>query len=110
MKAFKKSCFAVAALVFGFCFAACEDANEFEDANTSNPAWAGKYNDSIKITHPESMANTYWVRGTGMKFNSYGEEIQGYVESLDFVDETYVVVKMSEGVIPASIKLSLINI
>ena len=39
-----------------------------------------------------------------MKFNSYGEEIQGYVESLDFVDETYVVVKMSEGVIPASIK------
>ena len=92
MKAFKKSCFAVAALVFGFCFAACEDAHESEDANTSNPAWAGKYNDS------------YWVRGTGMKFDSYGEEIQGYVESLDFVDETYVVVKMSEGVIPASIK------
>ena len=104
MKAFKKSCFAVAALGFGLCLATGEDAIEFEDANTSNPAWAGEYNDSIKITHPESMANTYWVRGTGMKFNSYGEEIQGYVESLDFVDETYVVVKMSEGVIPASIK------
>ena len=40
MKAFKKSCFAVAALVFGFCFAACEDANEFEDANTRNRYWA----------------------------------------------------------------------
>ena len=104
MKAFKKSCFAVAALVFGFCFAACEDANEFEDANTNNPAWAGEYNDSLKVTHPESLASTYWVRGTGLKFNSYGEEVQGYVESLDFVDETNVVVKMSEGTIPASIK------
>lgn len=104
MKAFKKSILAVAAIVMGFSFVACEDANEFEDANTQNPAWAGEYNDTLKIAHPETVANTYWVRGSGLKFNTNGEEIQGYVESLDFVDDTYVVVKMSEGIIPASIK------
>lgn len=104
MKAFKKTVFAMAALLSGLCFTACEDANEYEDAETNNPGWAGEYSDSKKIVHPETLANTYWVRGSGMKFNSYGEEIQGYVESLDFVDESNVVVKMSEGVIPASIK------
>lgn len=106
MKALKKSYFAVAALLLGFCFTACEDANEYEDAKTDNPGWAGKYNDSLDIAHPETIANTYWVRGNGLKFNSYGEEIQGYVESLDFVDEANVVVKMSEGIIPSSISSS----
>lgn len=104
MKALKKTVFAVAALLAGFSIAACEDANEYEDAYTQNPGWAGNYNDTLKIAHPETIANTYWVRGSGLKTNVNGEEIQGYVESLEFVDGTYVVVKMSEGIIPASIK------
>lgn len=106
MKALNKTVFAVAALFAGFSFVACDDANEYEDAYTQNPGWAGDYNDTLKIAHPETIANTYWVRGSGLKYNTDGEEIQGYVESLDFVDEQYVVVKMSEGIIPASIKNS----
>lgn len=104
MKAFKKTYFTVAALLFGCCLTACEDANEYEDAHTNNPAWAGDYSESKEYTHPESLANTYWVRGKGMKFNAYGEEIQGYVESIDFIDESSVVVKMSQGVLPSSMK------
>lgn len=104
MKVFKKSFLAIAVVLVSSCFVACSDANEYEDANTQNPSWAGQYNESMTIPHPESVANTFWVRGTGLKVNAYGEEVQGYVESLDFVDDSYVVVKMSEGVIPASIK------
>ena len=78
--------------------AACSDANEYEDYNADNPSWVKDYNDSLKITHPESLANTSWVRGTGLKTNAYGEEIQGFVESLDFVSEDSVAVKMSQGV------------
>ena len=77
--------------------ASCSDANEYEDTNTSNPSWVNRYNDSTKVAHPESLANTKWTRGKGLKVNAYGEEIQGFVESLDFVTEDSVSVKMSEG-------------
>ena len=55
------------------------------------------YNDSLKISHPESVANTKWVRSNGLKKNVYGEEVQGFVESLDFVSADSVAVKMSQG-------------
>ncbi len=105
MKAFKKIVPAIAAVLLSSCFMACSDANEYEDFNDKN--WSSQetqYNDSAKYTHPESLTGTYWVRGTGFKFNAYGEEIQGYVESIDFVDDTYVVVRMSKGILPESIK------
>jgi len=43
------------------------------------------------------MANTQWVRGSGLKINAYGEEVQGFVESLNFVSADSVSVKMSQG-------------
>ena len=55
------------------------------------------YTDSLKISHPESLASTRWVRGTGLKTNAYGEEVQGFVESLNFVSADSVSVKMSQG-------------
>jgi len=97
MKAFRKSVLAVAAMLIGASFAACDDANEYEDTITDNPSWVDNYTDSLDIQHPESVANTKWVRGKGIKTNVYGEEIQGFVESLDFVSADSVVVKMSEG-------------
>ena len=78
-------------------FTSCGDANEYEDTYTDNPSWVNGYNDSLKIAHPETVANTKWVRGTGLKKNAYGEEVQGFVESLDFVSTDSVVVKMSQG-------------
>ena len=56
------------------------------------------YTDSLSIPHPESLASTRWVRGSGIKKNAYGQEIQGFVESLNFVSADSVAVKMSEGV------------
>ncbi len=77
---------------------ACSDANEYEDFDANNPSWVKNYNDTLKIAHPESLANTSWVRGTGIKINAYGDEVQGFVESLNFVTEDSVAVKMSQGV------------
>ena len=76
---------------------ACDDANEYEDANTANPSWVSHYNDSTAVPHPDTLANTRWVRGTGIKKNAYGQEVQGFVESLDFVSADSVAVKMSQG-------------
>ena len=104
MNKLKNSVLAAMAVFASVSFVACSDANEYEDTATDNPSWTGQYNDSLKINHPETVADTYWERGTGLKYNAYGEEIQGYVECLYFIDDTYVVVKMSEGKIPASIK------
>ena len=42
------------------------------------------------------MALQSWVRGEGIKFNAFGEEVQGYIESMDFTADS-VSVKMSEG-------------
>lgn len=98
MKLFNKSILAGAAVLMGICFASCNDANEYEDAYTDNPSWVDNYTDSLKITHPETLTSTKWVRGSGLKVNVYGEEVQGFVESLEFISDAAVVVKMSEGV------------
>ena len=101
MKIFKKYLIGFAYLIcylsFSIALTSCDDANEYEDTNTDNPSWVDGYTDSLSIAHPESVANTTWVRGTGMKTNAYGEEIQGFVESLAFVSADSVAVKMSEG-------------
>ena len=98
MKTFKKSIFAACALVAGISLTtACSEANEFEDTETLNPSWVEAYTDSLTIGHPESLANTKWVRGTGLKVNAYGEEVQGFVESLNFATADSVTVKMSQG-------------
>ena len=98
MKIFKKSIFAVFAVVTDLGLTtACSDANEYEGVNTDNPSWVTNYNDSLAIAHPESLANTKWVRGTGLKVNAYGQEVQGFVESLNFITADSVSVKMSQG-------------
>lgn len=99
MKTFGKTIFAAFAVVAGISLTtACSDANEYADSRTDNPSWVEKYTDSTKVAHPESLANTTWTRGTGIKTNAYGEEVQGFVESLRFVTADSVAVKMSEGV------------
>lgn len=81
---------AMAALIMGAAIASCSDANEFEDTNTDNPSWAD-------AAHPESLAGTKYVRAAGMKYNAQGQEIQGFVESVEFVSADSVKVKMSQG-------------
>ena len=98
MNKFKKSIFAAFAVVAGISLTtACTDANEYEDTNTDNPSWVNNYNDSTAVPHPETLASTTWVRGTGIKTNAYGEQVQGFVESLNFVSADSVAVKMSQG-------------
>ena len=89
MKLFNKSLLACAALLLSLGFVACEDANKFENSRTDNPAFGE--------THPDSLALQVWVRGEGIKFNAYGKEVQGYVESMDFYTKDSVVVTMSKG-------------
>lgn len=98
MYMYRKSLIALMAIVLAVGITSCSDANEYEDAITQNPSWVDNYTDSLKISHPQSIANTRWVRTTGLKVNAYGEEVQGFVESLDFVSADSVAVKMSEGV------------
>jgi hypothetical protein len=97
MKTFRNMIIALATLTAGFAIASCSDANDYEDANTDNPSWITNYTDSTAVPHPESLAGTKWVRGTGLKKNAYGEDVQGFVESLDFVSADSVSVKMSQG-------------
>ena len=89
--------FIICQLSFSVALTSCDDANEYEDTNTDNPSWVTGYNDSLQIAHPQSLAGTRWVRGTGLKLNAYGEEVQGFVESLNFVSADSVAVKMSLG-------------
>ena len=99
MKNLKKTIFAVMAVVAGISLTtACSDANEYEDTNTDNPSWVTNYNDSMQIAHPATLANTTWVRGTGLKKNAFGQEVQGFVEKLQFVTADSVKVTMSQGV------------
>jgi hypothetical protein len=99
MNTIKKSILAAFALVAGISLTTgCSDANEYVDTDTANPSWVDNYTDSLSIPHPESLASTRWVRGSGIKKNAYGQEIQGFVESLNFVSADSVAVKMSEGV------------
>ena len=78
--------------------ASCSDANEYEDTNTANPSWVDGYTDSLNIPHPETIAGTRWVRASGMKTNAFGQEVQGFVESVNFVSADSAAVKMSQGV------------
>ena len=97
MKTFKNIMIALATLTAGFAIASCSDANEYEDADTNTQSWVNNSNDSTAVPHPETLASTKWVRGAGIKQNVYGEEVQGFVESLDFVSADSVAVKMSKG-------------
>lgn len=95
MKLFKKLVPAAVALFSTACFYACTDACDYLDTNTNNPSWVENYNDSTKIAHPASLASTTWVRTAGLKTDVYGNDIQGYVESVAFTDADSCVVKMS---------------
>lgn len=95
MKLIAKSIILSGVLLAGMVMASCDDANEYEDARTDNPSFVVNYTDSTEIQHPETIANTTWVRASGIKYNAFGQEIQGYVESLAFENDS-VVVKMSE--------------
>ena len=97
MNTFKKSIVAGVLSCLLVSLFSCSDANEYEDAFTNNPSWVEGYTDSLKIAHPESLASTTWVRGSGLKTNAYGQEVQGFVESLNFVSADSVCVKMSQG-------------
>jgi hypothetical protein len=90
--------FIICHLSFCAALTSCGDANEYEDAFTDNPSWVQGYNDTLAIAHPESIASTTWVRGKGLKKNVYGQDVQGFVESLNFVSADSVAVKMSQGV------------
>ena len=99
MTTFKKSIFAALAVVAGIGLTtACSEANEYEHSDTNNKSWVSNYNDSTAVPHPETLANTRWVRGSGIKTNAYGQDVQGFVESLSFVTADSVAVKMSQGV------------
>lgn len=98
MKLFNKSFLAGATLLLAVGLVACEDACEYDDSKTDNPSWVNGYTDSLQIAHPDSLAGQVWVRGEGIKFNAYGEEVQGYVESMEFFSKDSMFVTMSKGV------------
>ena len=50
------------------------------------------------MAHPETVAGTRWVRASGLKTNAFGQEVQGFVESVSFVSADSASVKMSKGV------------
>lgn len=97
MKTLKIFALAVATVLAGVSLGSCSDACEYLDENTDNPSWVKNYNDSTQVPHPETLAGTKWVRQSGMKVNSFGQDVQGFVESIEFVSETECSVKMSEG-------------
>lgn len=83
--------------LMGIAWVSCGDECDYLDTNTDNPSWVSGYEDGDEVKHPESLASTQWVRGKGLKYNAFGEEIQGFVESLDFYTADSVIVKMSQG-------------
>ncbi|MCQ2221000.1 MAG: hypothetical protein MJZ12_06375 [Prevotella sp.] len=97
MKTLKIFALAVATVLAGVSLGSCSDACEYLDENTSNPSWVQNYNDSTKVPHPETLAGTNWVRQSGMKVNAFGQDVQGFVESIKFVSADSCIVKMSEG-------------
>lgn len=103
--------FALAALTLlaGVTIGSCSDACDYLDANTDNPSWVPNYNDSTKVAHPESLAGTSWARQSGLKLNAYGEDVQGFVESINFVSEDSCSVKMSEPKFPAHFNSSFVT-
>lgn len=101
MKTFKIFGLAVLA-ASAFFLASCSEANEYEDWNSSNPSWVENWNESTTVTHPATLTGTTWSRTAGLKTNAYGEDVQGFVESVNFITEDSCAVKMSEPVFPAS--------
>lgn len=97
MKLFKKLIPAGAAALLAVGFAACEDACDYDDVRTDNPSWVKDYTDTLTIAHPDSLTGWVWVRGEGIKYNAYGEEIQGYVESIEFFSKDSCIVTQSQG-------------
>jgi hypothetical protein len=95
-KTFKTMVIAMVAFI-GIGLTSCGDANEYKDYNDSNLSWTGGFQGKENTPHPEELTGTTWVRAAGMKTNAYGEEVQGFVESLNFLDNNTVVVKMSQG-------------
>ena len=94
MITFRKTLLSMAAIALAaMSFTSCDDANEYADTNTTNPS----FSKGDTIIHPASLANSVYQRATGIKRNAMGEEIQGFVESLEFVSADSVVVKMSVG-------------
>lgn len=89
MKKMNKFAALFAMIAVGMGYVACSDECDYLHTNTSNPSYTEE--------HPEALTNTKWVRGNGMKYNAFGEEIQGFVESMDFFCADSVIVKMSEG-------------
>ena len=49
------------------------------------------------MAHPESLDGTKWLRADGRKYSAFGQQVQGFVESLDFARPDSVAVKMSQG-------------
>lgn len=96
MKIFSKSILAATALLMGICLASCSDTNEYEDVDTDNPVFG--VNGTASHPEHESLINTKYVRAQGIKYNALGQEIQGFVESIEFVTEDSVKVTMSQGV------------
>jgi hypothetical protein len=90
MKRFRMTMIALAALIVGLAFASCNNENDYDGVDTNNPSWTN-------ATHPTSLANTKYVRTAGIKTSALGEDIQGFVESLDFVTADSVIVQMSQG-------------
>lgn len=95
MKLISKSIFLSGILLAGLAVTSCENETDYDDTNTNNPSFVQNYNDSTVVSHPESLAGTTYQRTAGIKTNAYGQDVEGYVESLTF-DADSVVVKMSE--------------
>lgn len=88
MKTFKKSVLAIFAVAVAAVFTACSDANEYGDSNTTNPTWGSE--------HPASISGSVWNRTAGLKTNAYGQDVMGYVASVDFYREDSCIVAMSD--------------
>lgn len=109
MKTLKIFALAALTLLAGVTLGSCSDACDYLDTETDNPSWVPNYNDSTKVPHPAALTGTTWVRQSGLKTNAFGEDVQGFVESIQFVKEDSCVVKMSEPQFPAHFNSSNIT-
>lgn len=89
---------ALLSLAIGMLLYSCSDACEYKDTDTNNPSWVDEWNDTINVPHPDDLRGTTWKRQSGLKTNAYGQDVQGFVESLVFqADADSVAVTMSQG-------------
>lgn len=101
MKTLKIFALAALTVLAGATLGSCSDACDYLDTNTDNPSWVPNYNDTVPVPHPEKIEGTKWVRESGLKKNAFGEDVQGFVESINFVTKDSCEVKMSEPTFPA---------